>query len=100
MFRACQIETIAIFLGVGMTAMTSIAATAPRQPRYVAGINAEKQSRTVKLNLGELSARGGTLISDRAGGNLSFRQETVRIDASNTFDIALSPRGGFVLTAQ
>jgi len=65
---------------------------------YVAGINAEKAPRSISLDLGSLSVRRGTLITDGYGGNLSFRQEAVSAD--KPIEITLAPRGGFVLTAQ
>jgi alpha-glucosidase len=67
---------------------------------YVAGINAEKDYRKVKLDLGALSARGGMLITDGSGGNLSFRQEELSAGDSGRLDLILAPRGGFVLTTQ
>lgn len=66
---------------------------------YVAGINAEKQSRTIKLDLNQLSARGGTLITDGSGGNLSFVRHAV--DATTKpIELTIAPRGGFVLTTR
>lgn len=67
---------------------------------YVAGINAEKAPRSVSIDLAQLSAKAATLITDGYGGNLSFRQETVRAEADEPLDITLAPRGGFVLTTQ
>jgi hypothetical protein len=65
---------------------------------YVAGINSEATAKTITLDLNELSVRGaGTLIADGDGGNLSFRQETVRPAAEQTLKITLPPQGGFVL---
>lgn len=64
---------------------------------YIAGINAEREPRILKLTL---PIRGGTLITDGTGGNLSFRQEAVRIDAGRAFDLTLVPRGGFVLSGE
>jgi hypothetical protein len=64
---------------------------------HIAGINAERDPRTVKLTL---PIRSGELIADGAGGNLSFRQQEVRIDAGRTFDVTLAPRGGFVLVGE
>jgi hypothetical protein len=65
---------------------------------YVAGINSEATAKTLTLNLSELSIRGaGTLITDGDGGNLSFRQETVRPDSDQRLKVTLPPQGGFVL---
>lgn len=67
---------------------------------YVAGINAEKTSRKVRLDLRTLSAkRGGTLISDGSGGNLSFSKRDVAA-GTEFLDVTLAPRGGFVFTTQ
>jgi alpha-glucosidase len=58
----------------------------------------EATAKTITLDLSELSVRGaGTLIADGDGGNLSFRQETVRPAAEQTLKITLPPQGGFVL---
>jgi alpha-glucosidase len=67
---------------------------------YIAGINAEKVPRVVKLDLRALAVRGGVLISDGAGGNLSFNRSPVQLDASNAITISMKPRGGFVLSMQ
>ena len=65
---------------------------------YVAGINGETTAKTLTLDLSELRARGsGTLITDGDGGNLSFRQEKVRLAAGRELEVTLHPRGGFVL---
>lgn len=65
---------------------------------YVAGINGEATAKKLTLDLAALRARGaGALIADGEGGNLSFRQETVRLDADRKLEITLPPRGGFVL---
>lgn len=68
---------------------------------YVAGINGEATPRRLTLDLGELRARDtGTLIADGDGGNLSFRRETVRavrFGDQKKLEVALPPRGGFVL---
>jgi hypothetical protein len=65
---------------------------------YVAGINGEATAKKLTLDLAELRARGaGTLIADGEGGNLSFRQETLRPGADRKLEITLPPRGGFVL---
>ncbi|HTZ20220.1 MAG TPA: glycoside hydrolase family 97 catalytic domain-containing protein, partial [Opitutaceae bacterium] len=65
---------------------------------YVAGINSESTAKTLMLNLRELSVRGtGTLIADGDGGNLAFRQETVRLAPDRTLKVTLPPQSGFVL---
>ena len=66
---------------------------------YVAGINAEKEPRAVRLDLRSLSAQGGTLITDGSGGNLSFTQGS--IDArSNDVKLTIAPRGGFIFVTR
>lgn len=66
---------------------------------YVAGINGEGAEKRLTLDLRELRPRGpGTLIADGAGGNLSFRRETVRVGPDMKLEVVLPPRGGFVLT--
>ena len=68
---------------------------------YVAGINAEKEPRKVRLDLRLLSARGGTLISDGASGaNLSFSRRNVDAESENVLTLTIAPRGGFVLTTR
>lgn len=65
---------------------------------YVAGINAEDQAKPLALDLSSLHVAGpGTLIADGNGGNLSFRRETVRLEAGKKLVLTLSPHGGFVL---
>jgi hypothetical protein len=56
---------------------------------FIAGINAEKAPRTVKLDLSALSVRGGVLISDGAGGNLSFTRAQIQHDADNAVTIVM-----------
>jgi len=64
---------------------------------YLAGINAEKTDKVLKLSLASLPVKGhGTLITDGDGGNLSFRKQDVDISSSKTLDITLKGRGGFV----
>ena len=65
---------------------------------YVAGINGEAAERKLSLDLRALGPRGrGTLIADGAGGNLSFREETIRVRPDMKLEVALPPRGGFVI---
>jgi alpha-glucosidase len=68
---------------------------------YVAGINGEATERELLLDLSELSGRGsGTLITDGGAGNLSFRQESVRLASDKKLKITLQPRGGFVIVLE
>jgi hypothetical protein len=66
---------------------------------YVAGINGESTAKQVNLDLSELSVRGtGRLIGDGdAGGNLSFRRESISSDAGKKTELTMAPRGGFVI---
>jgi len=65
---------------------------------YVAGINAEKSKRELRLDLAAIPGLvSGSLITDGNGGNLSFRQQTVALQGQKTFALELQPRGGFVI---
>jgi len=65
---------------------------------YVAGINGEATAKKLTLDLGALHVSGnGSLITDGDGGNLSFRNETLRLSANKKLALTLPPRGGFVL---
>jgi hypothetical protein len=64
---------------------------------YVAGINAEAQSKSLQLDLSELGTlRSATLIAD-GDGPLSFRREEVKLGADGKLRIEVPARGGFVL---
>jgi alpha-glucosidase len=67
---------------------------------YVAGVNAEREPRTVQLDLRQFSARGGTLITDGPPGNLSFNQRSINVEKESALTLTLAPRGGFVLTTR
>jgi hypothetical protein len=68
---------------------------------YIAGINGERMSRTVALNLAALGIKqSGTAITDGEGGNLSFREQRVELDAKLQANINLRPRGGFVMIVE
>jgi alpha-glucosidase len=66
---------------------------------WVAGINADRSARTVKLDLAALGITGrGRLITDGSDA-LGFRSDYFPLDAgSSTGEITLTPRGGFVLS--
>ncbi len=68
---------------------------------YVAGINADRQPRKVKIDLKMLGVtKQGTLITDGIDF-LGFKSETFPLEKGVTSDeITLRPRGGFVLTLQ
>lgn len=65
---------------------------------FVAGINSTTAAQTLTLDLKELGAvKSLRLITDGAdGGNMSFREETVRPDADGKLRLTVAPRGGFV----
>ncbi|WP_368563731.1 glycoside hydrolase family 97 catalytic domain-containing protein [Pseudoxanthomonas sp. UTMC 1351] len=64
---------------------------------YVAGINAEAQTKSLELDLSELGAvRSGILIAD-GDGPLSFRREEVRLGEDGKLRIDVPASGGFVL---
>ncbi|MEX2124615.1 MAG: hypothetical protein WD795_12050 [Woeseia sp.] len=62
-----------------------------------AGINAERTPRDIVIELPDIGARGATLITDGGDGNMSFRQERVRIGGRQRTSIAIQPMGGFVI---
>jgi hypothetical protein len=65
---------------------------------YVAGINAERSSRELTLDLAPLGVkRGSTAITDGEGGNLSFREQRAEINTKQQANMILRPRGGFVM---
>ena len=63
---------------------------------FLCGINGETTTRTLELNLSELRARAGTLISDGDGGNLSFQKNAIHLGRDKTLKVTLQPHGGFV----
>jgi alpha-glucosidase len=65
---------------------------------YVAGINGERDSKRLRLSLGDLAGIGsGTLITDGEGGNLSFLERRVQTNREKVIEIDVKPRGGFVI---
>jgi alpha-glucosidase len=64
---------------------------------YLAGINGETTERKLTLDLSKLRIRSGTLITDGTGGNLSFRQETIRLSSDKKLEVTLPPHGGLVM---
>jgi hypothetical protein len=66
---------------------------------YVAGINADRAPRKVKIDLKSLGiSKQGTLITDGIDF-LGFKSETFPLEKGVTSDeITMRPRGGFVLT--
>jgi len=67
---------------------------------YIAGINAEREPKTLELSLDRLSVNGpATLITDGEGGNLSFVERRIQLRADTPLTLTLAPRGGFVIAA-
>lgn len=64
---------------------------------FVSGINAGSTSRKLLLDLSELKATSGTLITDGDAGNLSFEHKPVKLGDDGKLEITLQPSGGFVL---
>jgi hypothetical protein len=67
---------------------------------YVAGINGEAAAKKLTLDLSALPVRGSSKLIADGGGNLSFRQETIRLAANRRLEVTLPPRGGFVLVME
>jgi alpha-glucosidase len=72
---------------------------------YVAGINADRAPRKVKIDLKSLGiasgvAKQGTLITDGID-SLGFKSEPFPLEKDmSADDITIRPRGGFVLTLE
>lgn len=62
---------------------------------YVAGVNAEKQSRKLKIKLPMFAGKNLKLINDDAKGNTSEKE--VKVNVKGDFTIEIQPQGGFVL---
>jgi alpha-glucosidase len=63
---------------------------------YLCGINGESTAKELELNLSQFPVTSGTLITDGDGGNLSFRQEDVKLH-NGKLKLTLKPTGGFVM---
>ncbi|MCF3652358.1 glycoside hydrolase family 97 protein [Synoicihabitans lomoniglobus] len=63
---------------------------------YVAATNGEDEARTVSLSAPFLAGQTLTLIHDQSDGSAACDQITIATDG--TFDLALAPRGGAVLS--
>lgn len=62
---------------------------------FVAGINAEKTVKKLKINLPMFAAKTVKLINDDAQGNSSEKE--VKVNAKGEFNVEIQPNGGFVL---
>lgn len=62
---------------------------------YVAGINAEKTVKKLKINLPMFTGKTLKLISDDVQGNSSEKE--VKLNVKGDFNIEIQPNGGFVL---
>lgn len=62
---------------------------------YVAGINAEKTVKKLKINLPMFAGKTVKFINDDAKGNSSEKQ--VKVNAKGDFNVEIQPNGGFVL---
>ncbi len=65
---------------------------------FVAGINGEDAGRALTLDLAELRAAKGKLITD--GDGELFRKQEVEFQPGEKYELTLKPNGGFVLTLQ
>ncbi|CAM2860234.1 glycoside hydrolase family 97 protein [Chryseobacterium flavum] len=62
---------------------------------YVAGVNAEKQSRKLKIKLPMFAGRTVKLINDDAKGSSSEKE--IKVNVKGDFTIEIQPNGGFVI---
>jgi len=62
---------------------------------YVAGVNAEKMIKKLKLNLPMLAGKNVELINDDKSGTTFTKQ--ISISKKGTYEIEIQPNGGFVL---
>jgi hypothetical protein len=65
---------------------------------FVAGINGEAAEHTFTLNLQELKAIKGTLITD--GNGELFRKQDIGLKPGGRYELTLKANGGFVLTLE
>lgn len=62
---------------------------------YAAGVNAEKQSKKLKIKLPMFAGKTVKLINDDAKGNTSEKE--VKVNTKGDFTIEIQPNGGFVV---
>ncbi|UOE39518.1 glycoside hydrolase family 97 protein [Chryseobacterium oryzae] len=73
----------------------SVVARRHQNQWYVAGVNAEKTVKKLKLNLPMMAGQTVKLINDDAKGNSSEKE--VKVNAKGDFNVDIQPNGGFVL---
>jgi hypothetical protein len=74
----------------------SVIARRHDQKWYVAGINAEKTAKELKLKLPMLAGKTITMYNDKAGKETYT--ESVKVSKKGELSITIQPNGGFVLT--
>lgn len=74
----------------------SVIARRHDQKWYVAGINAEKTAKELKLKLPMFSGKTITIYNDKAGKETYT--ESVKVSKNGELSITIQPNGGFVLT--
>jgi len=68
---------------------------------YIAGINGEREPRSLQLSLARLPVQGAaTLITDGEGGNLSFVERQIQLGTDKALTVTLKARGGFVIVVE
>lgn len=73
----------------------SVVARRHQNQWYVAGVNAEKTVKKLKLNLPMMAGQTIKFINDDAKGNSSEKE--VKVNAKGNFNVDIQPNGGFVL---
>lgn len=73
----------------------SVVARRHQNQWYVAGVNAEKTVKKLKLNLPMMAGQTIKFINDDAKGNSSEKE--VKVNAKGDFNVDIQPNGGFVL---
>jgi hypothetical protein len=63
---------------------------------YVAGVNAEKEIKELKLNLPMLAGKNVSMYNDNKNGITYF--ENINVPVNSEIKITIQPNGGFVLT--
>jgi hypothetical protein len=74
----------------------SVIARRHGQKWYVAGVNAEKTAKTLKLNLRMLVGQSVTIYNDKA--DKETYTTSVKVSEKGELSITIQPNGGFVLT--